>query len=205
MTRVPDFDELVGADVEPDERARLHRVHTLLVEAGPPAELPPELEAGPTLAMTIGRKRGSGIHRRPLLIAAAICLLALAFLGGYLAGNGGGSAASWKTLALAGTQSAPAALASLRIEPVDTAGNWPMELTVTGLPKLPAHAYYAVYLVRNGKPWAPCGAFLVDGTKRATTVTLNAPYRFKRGDTWIVTRQAPGQHTPGLTVLKPTV
>lgn len=206
MTRVPDFDELVGLDVEQDERARLQRVHTLLVEAGPPAELSPELEAGPTLALTLGRGRhGRPVHRRPLLLAAAICLFALAFLGGYLAGNGGGGTASFKTLSLSGTPTAPAGLASLRIEPVDSAGNWPMQLSVTGLPKLPAHAYYEVYLMRNGKPWAPCGTFVVAGPKRATSVTLNAPYRLQHGDTWIVTRQAPGQRDPGAVVLKPTV
>ncbi|HSX21195.1 MAG TPA: hypothetical protein VLE97_00290, partial [Gaiellaceae bacterium] len=95
MTRTPDFDELVGFDVEHDERERLQRVHALLLEAGPPAELPPELEAGPTLALTLARgrkKRPAG--RRPLLIAAAICILALAFVGGYVAGNGGSNAAS---------------------------------------------------------------------------------------------------------------
>ncbi len=79
-----------------------------------------------------------------------------------------------------------------------------MVLSVTGLPKLPAHAYYEVYLVRNGKPWASCGTFVVDGLKRATSVSLNAPYRLQRGDTWIVTRQAPGQRDAGITVLSPT-
>jgi len=204
MTPPPDFDELVGSDVEQDERDRLHRVHTLLLAAGPPAELSPELEAGPTLALTLGmdRRKRRG-QRRALLLAAAICIVALAFFGGYLAGSGGGTA-SWKTLSLAGTQMAPAALASLKIEPADSAGNWPMELSVTGLPKLPARAYYEVYLVRNGKPWASCGTFVVDGRKRATSVKLNAPYRFQRGDTWIVTRQAPGQRTPGIAVLTPT-
>ena len=205
MTRTPDFDELVGLDVEHDERERLQRVHALLLEAGPPAELPPELEAGPTLALTLGRARKQrAAGRRLLLIAAVICILALAFVGGYVAGNGGSSAASWKTLSLAGTSEAPAALASLKIEPVDSAGNWPMQLSVTGLPKLPARAYYAVYLVRNGKPYAPCGSFLVAGPNRATTVSLNAPYRFKHGDTWIVTKQFRDQHVPGQIMLSPT-
>ncbi|HVH52420.1 MAG TPA: hypothetical protein VM690_09765, partial [Gaiellaceae bacterium] len=176
MTRTPDLDELVGLDLEPDERDRLQRVHALLVAAGPPAELPPELEAGPTLALTLARsRRVRRASRRAMLLAAAICILALAFLGGYLAASGGGSS-SFRTLSLAGTQLAPGALASLRIEPVDSAGNWPMRLTVTGLPKLPAHSYYEVYLVRNGKAYAPCGTFVVDGRNRATSVSLNAPY-----------------------------
>ena len=35
----PDFDELVGTDLEPGERARLERVHELLIAAGPPPDL----------------------------------------------------------------------------------------------------------------------------------------------------------------------
>ena len=56
MTPPPEFEELVGADVGQEERARLQRVHELLVLAGPPPELTPELETGPTLAMTLGRR-----------------------------------------------------------------------------------------------------------------------------------------------------
>jgi hypothetical protein len=205
MTRPPDFDELVGLDVEQDERERLLRVHALLVEAGPPPELSPELEAGPTLALTMGRRRQPRlVQRRVMLLAAAIAVLALAFFGGYLAGNGHGVTA-WKTLQLAGTRNAPSASASLQVEPVDAAGNWPMQLAVTGLPRLPAHSFYEVYLVRNGKPYAPCGTFVVSGGDAATTVSLNAPYRLHHGDSWIVTRVLRGQHEPGTVVLSPTV
>jgi hypothetical protein len=205
MTMPPDFDELVGLDVEHEERDRLRRVHALLLEAGPPAELPPSLEAGPTLAMTMTRRRPAGhVKRRMLLLAATIAVIALAFFGGYLAGNSGGIASA-KSLRLAGTPAAPAAFASLRVEPADAAGNWPMQLAVTGLPKLPPHAVYEVYLVRNGKPYAPCGTFIVAGAGSATSVTLNAPYRLRHGDTWIVTRVLHGQHEPGTVVLTPTV
>jgi hypothetical protein len=205
MTRPPDFDELVGLDVEEAERDRLRRVHALVVEAGPPAELPPGLESGPTLAMTLPRRRQGHLPRRMMLLAAAIVVLALAFLGGYIAANNGGGPAAAKTLELVGTRSAPAALASLRIEPADSAGNWPMQLTVTGLPKLPPHAFYEVYLVRNGKAYAPCGTFAVAGAAHSTSVTLNAPYRLRPGDSWIVTRQTPKQRDPGTVVLRPTV
>jgi len=203
VTRIPDFDDLVGLDVEDDERDRLQRVHALIVSAGPPAELPPELEAGPTLALTLARnRRARRTSRRALLLAAAICILALAFFAGYVVANGGGSA-SVKTLSLAGTPAAPGALASLKIEPVDSAGNWPMQLTVTGLPKLPAHSYYEVYLVRNGKPYAPCGTFVVDGRNRATSVSLNAPYRLQKGDSWVVTKKSPGLQEPGAVMMTP--
>jgi hypothetical protein len=202
MTPNPDFDELVGPDVEPGERERLRRVHELLLQAGPPPELSPELEAGPTLAMTL-RGRERRVHGRAMLLAAAVAVLALAFLGGYLAGNRGGETAGARTLSLVGTSLDPSALASLRIDPVDGAGNWPMRLNVTGLPRLPFHGYYAVFLVRNGKIYAPCGTFLAAGTTGGTSVTLNAPYRIQHGDTWVVTRQLPGHREPGPVVLKP--
>ena len=35
----PDFDDLVGTDLDPAERARLERVHDLLMAAGPPPDL----------------------------------------------------------------------------------------------------------------------------------------------------------------------
>lgn len=203
MTRKPDFDEFVGLDVEQGERERLRRVHELLLVAGPPAELSPELEAGPTLAMTLGGRQHH-VRRRLMLLAATVALLALAFLGGYLAGNRGSGLASAKTLRLAGTSLDPSALASLRIEPVDEAGNWPMQLNVTGLPKMPGRGYYAVFLVRDGKIWAPCGTFVVAGADHGTSVRLNAPYKLKHGDTWVITKQVAGNHEPGPIVLRPT-
>jgi hypothetical protein len=203
MTRGPDFDDLVGTDVEEAERERLRRVHDLLLEAGPPPELSPEIELGPTLAMTLSR-RGGRVQKRVLLIAAALVVVGLAFLGGYLSGNGSGLS-SGSVLKLSGTSAAPAALASLHIQPVDAAGNWPMKLAATGLPKLPPHGYYTVWLVRNGKPWASCGAFVVAGANRAVSVWLNAPYRLEKGDSWVVTKQLPGRGDVGPVVLTPTV
>jgi hypothetical protein len=181
----PDFDELVG-DVKRDDRQRLLRVHDLLVSAGPPPELPPHLEAGPTLAMTLGGRRRRRVQRRVALLAAAIVVLLLAFLGGYIVGNDNQSA-SGKVLRLAGTAAAPHAEASLRIEDADSSGNWPMELAALGLPKLPSHGYYEVYLVRHGQIVGPCGSFVVKDPKVGITVELNAPYRLHYGDSWVVT------------------
>ena len=204
MTRPPNFDDLVGPDVERAERERLRAVHELLIEAGPPPELSPEIEFGPTLGTTLSR-RGGRIQRGVLLLAAAVSVLALAFLGGYLAAGNGGGKASGTVLKLAGTPLAPGALASLRIEPMDYSGNWPMKLSATGLPKLPAHGYYTVWLERGGKPWAPCGTFIVADADHAVSVWLNAPYRLRKGDTWVVTEQLPGHNEVGPTVLKPAV
>ncbi len=167
MTRPPDFDELLGADVAHDERERLRRVHELLVEAGPPPEVSPEIAYGPTLGTTLSRRGSGRVRRRVLLFAAAVLVLAIAFLGGYLAGN------------------------------------WPMKLAATGLPKLPTHGYYNMWLMRNGKPYGSCGTFVVAGADRAVTIWLNAPYRLQKGDTWVVTTQLPGRRDVGPVVLKP--
>jgi hypothetical protein len=199
----PNFDELLGSDLESAERERLRHVHDLLVAAGPPAELPPSLEAGPTLAMTLAKPR-KPVGRRIALLAAAVCVLALAFLGGYLAGNNGGGLARGQTMELAGTKAAPGALASLRILPEDASGNLPMTLAATGLPKLGSGWYYEVYLVRNGKKIAPCGWFISKGTTRGVDVTLNAPYDVRPSDTWVVAKRFWRNEKPGPVVLRPT-
>ena len=205
MTRTLNFDELIGPDVEPAERERLRTVHNLLLQAGPPAELSPEIEAGPTLAMTLQRRPRRAGHRVALL-AAALTLVTIAFLGGYITGNGKGDGLSaGHTLSLVGTKAAPGALASLRIQPADPSGNWPMQISVTGLPKLPARGYYMVYLMRNGKPYAPCGTFVVAGRDHGASVWLNAPYDVRQGDTWVVTKQLPGHHVAGPIVLRPSI
>jgi hypothetical protein len=196
-----DFDELVGADLAPAERARLRGVHDLLVQAGPPAELPPHVASGPTLAMTLVR-RPRRITRKVALLAAALCVLGVAFIFGYLAGNSGNGLARARTLRLAGTSAAPNALASLRVYPSDTAGNLPMKLAGSGLPKLGPKGYYEVFLVRDGE-FEPCGAFIVKDSGTPIDVTLNAPYRQKAGDRWIVTKQHWGDRVRGPVVLRP--
>jgi hypothetical protein len=197
-----DFDELVG-EVPMSERARLERVHELLLEAGPPAELPPHLDS-PTLAMTLGKQPSHRkAQRRIALIAAAVIVLLIAFLGGYITGND--STVSGRLLKLQGTGAAPAAQASLRIDDPDPAGNWPMQLAALGLPKTAPREYYEVWLVRDhNKVWLPCGSFVAKGAKVGVSVRLNAPYRLKSGDAWLVTKQKGGDSEPGEIVLKPT-
>ena len=67
------FDELVARDVPPKERARLYRAHQLLVQAGPPPELSPELDEVPwpedALAPLWGRPKRTGFRRPPGLPA----------------------------------------------------------------------------------------------------------------------------------------
>ena len=195
-----DFDEIVGNEPMGGDRERLRQVHELLVLAGPPPELTPELRAGPTLGMTMGKPRKRFLARPMVLLAAALTIAAI-FLG-YSIGSGSSSARAQQTLSLHGTTAAPNAIGSLQIFP-QQAGNWPMTITVANLPALPQHAYYEVYLVRNGKPYLSCGIFTVDGGTKPVTVSLNAPYVFKPGDSWVVTRDLPGQKGAGQTVLRP--
>ena len=207
MNRTPDFDDLIGRDVPPEERARLQRVHELLVRAGPPPELPPEVELQPdmTLATRLGRpaRRERRVYRRSLVLAAAALAVAGVFLGGYVTGNRGGGPKAAGTVEMKGTAAAPNALASLLVEPRDPGGNWTMRFTVEGLPKLPKGGYYVLYLTKHGKPVAPCGGFLTNG-KGATVVWMNAPYDFRRFDRggWVVTKQLPGHFKhPGPVVM----
>jgi hypothetical protein len=201
MTRAPNFDDIVGTDLGREERERLARVHELLVIAGPPPELAPELEGGPTLAMTLGGPRRRRVQRRVALLAAAVMVLVLAFLAGYIAANRGGVSGA-HTLELVGTPQAPRALASLQVQAADPAGNWPMTLSATGLPRLPRHGYYEVFLTRNGKVFAPCGTFLVKSASGGVSVKLNAPYDLRQGDGWVVTKQRLGARQAGPVVLK---
>jgi hypothetical protein len=191
MTRGPDFDELTG-ELERAERERLYRVHEMLLTAGPPPELTPQMEAGPTVAMTLSGRSRRRTQRRTALLAAAIVVLAAAFLGGYITGND--KSASGRLLQMHGTAAAPHARAQLRIASADAAGNWPMQIAAVGLPKLPAHGYYEVFLVRHGRIDAPCGSFLVKSTTQHVSVRLNS---------WVVTSQRAGDRTAGTVVLKP--
>ena len=194
-----EFDELIGPDVPEDERERLRRTHDLLVAAGPPLELPPELEqpVKPPPAVLIPyfpRRR----YAAAAVLAAA--LAALAFGGGYLVGHStkSGFTAAFK-VRMEGTAAAPNALASLQVGKRDADGNWPMLVKVSNLPQLPPHGYYTLWLTRKGKPVASCGTFRARGDK--TSVTFTVAYALKRFDGWAVTRQNPGQHEPGPAVL----
>jgi hypothetical protein len=83
------------------------------------------------------------------------------------------------------------ATADLALFEKDAAGNWPMKLTVSGLPE----GRYELWLTREGKLAEPCGAFAVVAGE--TTVPLNAPYSLKAFDGWVVVPA--NEKTPVLT------
>jgi hypothetical protein len=188
--RHPSFDDLVGGDLTPAERERLQSVHELLLRAGPPPELPPALELPPAVetAQVIPFPR----RYRFTAIAAAAAIAVVLFGAGYLLGGNGGSPSVLRTVEMRGSGGA---VASLAVFAKDDAGNWPMELTVSGLEPLPAGETYELWLTRNGKLADPCGTFAV--ARGRTKVPLNAPYRLRDYDGWVVVRA--GTTTPVLT------
>jgi hypothetical protein len=208
LSREPDLDELIDAETTGEERRRLQHVHDLLLEAGPPPELTPQLRTAPTFGVVPLNLRRRVVKRRALvLLAAALSILAV-FAAGYAVAKqrsgGNGTSTALERLVLKGTVGAPAAKATLDVwRPVH--GNVPMTLSVEGLRKLPAHSYYDVYLVRDGQvqPWGVCGTFRVAGPSRVLTLNFNAPYPLQKGDSWVVTRPGPGGTEPGQTVLRP--
>lgn len=180
-----DLRDLVGDDLEPGDRERLQRVHELLDRVGPPPELSPGLQVrpDPPRASVIPLPRR---YRFTALAAAAVVAASL-FGVGYLVGAAGDSVPV-RTLAMSG---AGGASATLDLFAEDAAGNWPMELEVRDL----APGDYELWLTRDGKLAAPCGDFVVAGEK--TTVPLNAPYRLRRFDAWVVVEN--GKTKPVLT------
>jgi len=195
----PDFRELVGGEVPEAERERLRAVHEMLVAAGPPPELSPALDEPPAVggSVTLLPRR-----RRGALLLVAAALAAAAFGGGYFAGGHGHASSAFKSvqaIQMHGTEAAPNALATIELADADSSGNWPMLVTVQGLPQLPKGGYYELYLTRHGKIAATCGTFTVhSGTTR---VRLNAPYKLKAYDGWVVTRHVRGRGEAKLPLL----
>jgi hypothetical protein len=92
------------------------------------------------------------------------------------------------------------ALALLRVAKPDSAGNWPMQLEVTGLPQQADRGmYYELWLTKGGKPVAQCGTFRVHG--KTTRVRFTVPYSFEGIDGWVITKQSGGAAEPGPVVL----
>lgn len=168
-----DVRDLVGDEpLEPGELERLERVHELLHRVGPPPELAPALAQAPEppVARVIPFPRR---YRSTALVAAALAAVSL-FGIGYLVGAA--PTDPERTVVMRG---ASGAVAELDLFEKDAAGNWPMELRVRGL----RAGSYELWLTRGGRLAEPCGVFAVAGD---TTVPLNAPYKLKEFDGWVV-------------------
>jgi len=195
--RGPDFESIVGAELEPAERDRLLRVHEALVAAGPPPEAtaltsaPSTTEPEPIRLLPAASRR-----RRGALVALAAALGVLVFAIGAVVGNTWDEPGTFQTITMTGTPAAEGATASLELFDLDDAGNWPMEVRVGGLTPSSSGRPFELWLTRGGEPVALCGSFLVarDGS---AVVPMNAPYRLDQFDGWVVVEE--GSHAPLLT------
>lgn len=179
----PPFDEIVDPD-DPD-RARLENAHRLLIAAGPLPELPPHLEEAPPEP----KARVIPLPRRRNTAIAAVAIAATLLFGiGYAIGGRDNPPEPVQTVAMTGPSGATASIALMAI---DRAGNWPMTIAVKGLAPLPRGKTYELWLTKNGKLADPCGTFVVG--PGATEVPLNAPYKLKEYDGWVVVRSGTKQ------------
>jgi hypothetical protein len=190
---MPDFDDLVGTDLDPGERERLRRVHEALLAAGPPPELSPggaraprTDDAGAVVPLVPRRKRGVA-----LALAAALGVFVFAL--GMVAGIAREEPGTFEVVRMTGTPAAEGARATIELFDVDDAGNWPMEVRVEGLDPSPSDRPFELWLTSGGEPGALCGVFRVedDGT---TVIPMNAPYRLKDFDGWAIVEE--GSRTP---------
>jgi hypothetical protein len=185
-----EFEDIVGTEgLAPEEEDRLRRVHELLVAAGPPPELPPELARPadprnaqpPEVPLLFRRRRAVAAVA---LIAAAIAV----FAGGYAAGHSHSKAAAFTSRRDVPMHGADGRLAVIHIGNKDSGGNWPMLVEASGLPEQQSRAaYYELWLTKNGKPVVPCGSFRMTG--HTTSVRLSVPYSLRGFDGWVVTAQ----------------
>lgn len=209
----PDFDELVGGDVTGDERERLQRTHELLLQAGPPPELSPELEkvqwpeeALQPLGLFRTPRRRSGLSKVQVALAAA-AVLVVGFLIGQAFGSRSSSFTTTHVVKMHGTKQAPNAFAAIDLGRENNDGNWPMQVTVTDLPPAQNGGYYDLWLSLRGKPVALCGTFNTHFTGD-TSVRMSAAYDLEKlkFDGWIVTRHTggtPERQTPTVLTTEP--
>ena len=196
MTDRPNFDELVGGDdLSPDEAARLQRVHDLLIEAGPPPELPPHLLQEPDPE---GGRRDNvtGLPRRRtgMLLGIAAALALTAFLGGFIYGTHHAPFNEDFAVPMHSTAAGSQATGVIHVGKLDSAGNWPLKVDIENLPALPKGQYYEMFLSRGAdQRAASCGTFRVSGSH--DDIRLNAPYNLHSFNGWIVTREQPGSNT----------
>ena len=177
MSGPPNFDDLIGDELPPEDRKRLRRVHELLVAAGPPPEMPELLASPPVRAAP--RRRAVA-----LLIAAALAVAA--FGAGWLVrGSDDPDFEVRAAVAMRGTSAAPAAWGTIELGYADDEGNWPMVVEVAGLDPLPEGGYYELLLTKDGEAVLVCGSFNV-GPDGNATVRLGGSYNLRNFDGWVV-------------------
>jgi hypothetical protein len=212
------FDELVDhPSLTAEERARLRRVHDLLLDVGPPPEAPRHLSPPAEAQVIPFRRRSRGLA----LLAAA---LGAAVLGGagYLLGERSATPEAAQTVTaertvtatqattvretvtaapeqpsgpvvrMAGVGAAEGAWATVELLPRAESGDYPVRIHASGLPE---RTTYEMWVVDDGELEELCGSFTTGYGE--TEVTLIVPYEMKTRDDWVLVR--PGTNEPVLT------
>jgi hypothetical protein len=195
VRKAPDFHELVGEDLSPEELERLRRADALLRSVpAPPSQVPHTLTQ--SVARLAERSETPWSRRRLALgIALAAALAAAAFgLGRWTNGE---DFETRFTVAMQPTESARDAAAVIRVGARDEeTGNWQLELDVSGLPQLPEDEFYYLWLAKDGEWEASCGTFSVG--EDDTTVRMTVSYRLPDYDTWVISRLEEDGESPWL-------
>jgi hypothetical protein len=186
VSDTPDFRDLVGENLTPEEELELLRVDKILRSVpGPAPEVPGSLTRR---VERIGTTTPLWTRRRVALAVALAASLAALFFGvGRWVDRGFDSRETVHMVARAG---APQASAEIKLGPRDEdTGNWKLELVVDGLPHLGGNDYYVLWLAKDGEYAGACGTFDVNGR---TTVDMTASYHLSEYDTWVISRSRPG-------------
>jgi hypothetical protein len=182
------FDELMEGVDDPTERARLRRVHELLLSVDAPPELSPSLQQAPLPAPVplVPRRRRGALA----LLAAALAIAA--FGAGWLGGARSDDVAPEQEIVMSGVGESRGSFATIELLPQDASGNWPMRVLVRGLePSRDRSDFYELWLTKDGRLADSCGRFTVH--PGLTTVTLSVPYGLRQYDGWVVTRRGSDQ------------
>jgi hypothetical protein len=184
MSETPDFRDLVGDDLTPEEELDLARVDALLRSVPSPAsEVPGSLTRR---VERIGTVTQLWTRRRTALAIALAATVAALFFGvGRWVDNGFDARG---TVQMQAESSAPGATAEIKLGSRDEAGNWKMQLVVDGLPHLGDQGYYVLWLSKDGKYAGTCGTFDVNGR---TTVDMTASYDLSEYDSWVISQAKP--------------
>jgi hypothetical protein len=180
VSETPDFRELVGGDLTPEEELELARVDQLLRSVpAPAAEVPGSLTHA---VERIGTATPLWTRRRLVAAVALAAALGALFFGvGRWADNGFDTRA---TVPMQAAKGAPQASALIKLGSRDEAtGNWKLQLVVEGLPHLGGGRYYVLWLAKDGEYAGTCGTFDVNGR---TTVDMTASYDLSEYDAWVI-------------------
>ena len=179
VTTPPDFFDLVGDEGTPEELERLRRAHDLLVAAGPPPELSPASSDAPQVGETRAAASSAAAGRRRSWRSLR-CWRSRRSSSAMRSRTSARASRPRGRFRCTASARLAAAHADLAIGSRDVGGNYPLKMTVRGLPRLQKDGWYELLLSKGGRPTLSCGSFRVDG--RSLTCACRSP------TTWAASR-----------------